>query len=59
VTSNSFYNSNVAPFQTNIGPALEACASPGLFYEAGVDDNLASDLQTLFNTVTQTAHLTN
>ncbi len=37
---------------------LQACASPGLFYQAGLDDNLSSDLQNLFQTAVATAHLT-
>ncbi len=66
VTSNTWYEDWIEPFNTNpptnsqISTNLQACASPGLFYDAGVDSsNLGVDLQTLFNTVTATAHLTN
>jgi hypothetical protein len=66
VTSNTWYEDWIEPFNTNpptnsqIATNLETCASSGLFYDAGVDSsNLGSDLQTLFNTVTATAHLTN
>ena len=59
VPSNSFYVSNVEPFQPNIGSALQACALPNLFYDAGIGSDLGAALQMLFNTVTQTAHLTN
>ena len=59
VTSNTWYEDWIAPFQSQIGPELEACASPGLFYDAGLDSsNLGGALQALFNTVVQTAHLT-
>ncbi len=59
VTSNTWYENWIAPFQSQIATNLQACASPGLFYDAGVDSsNLGGDLQALFNTVTQTAHLT-
>jgi hypothetical protein len=59
VTSNSWYVDWIEPFQSQIGPELQACASPGLFYDAGLDSsNLGGALQTLFNTVVQTAHLT-
>jgi Flp pilus assembly protein TadG len=65
VTSNTWYEDWIAPFnpappaQSQIATNLEACASPGLFYDAGVDaTNLGGDLQALFNTVVQTAHLT-
>ena len=66
VTSNAWYEDWIEPFNENpptnsqISTNLETCASPGLFYDAGVDSsNLGADLQTLFNTVTATAHLTN
>jgi len=59
VTANSWYVDWIEPFQSQIGPKLEACASPGLFYDAGLDSsNLGGALQALFNTVVQTAHLT-
>ncbi|MGO9770555.1 MAG: pilus assembly protein, partial [Roseiarcus sp.] len=65
VTANTWYVTWIEPFnipdpvQTQIATNLQACASPGLFYDAGVDSSqLGSDLQALFNTVVQTAHLT-
>jgi hypothetical protein len=59
VTANTWYVDWIEPFQSQIGPQLEACASPGLFYDAGVDSsNIGGALQALFNTVVQTAHLT-
>jgi Flp pilus assembly protein TadG len=65
VTSNTWYVNWIEPFnvpdpvQTQIATNLQACASPGLYYDAGVDSSqLGSDLQALFNTVVQTAHLT-
>ena len=60
VTANTWYVDWIEPFQPSIATNLQACASPGLFYDAGVDSsNLGGALQTLFNTVVQTAHLTN
>jgi hypothetical protein len=51
-----FYVSYVEPFQPNIPSALQACASPGLFYQAGVDDDLSADFASLFiTTMSQTA----
>jgi len=66
VTSNTWYVDWVEPFNDVAPPTssqiytnLQACASPGLFYDAGLDSsNLGQDLQSLFNTVVQTAHLT-
>ena len=37
VPANSWYVSHIAPIQSEIGPALQACASPGLFYDAAID----------------------
>jgi Flp pilus assembly protein TadG len=59
VPANSWYESWIAPIQSDIGPALQACASPGLFYDAGLDSsNLGQDLAALFAAVTQSGHLT-
>jgi hypothetical protein len=58
VTSNAWYNSWIAPFQTSIGPALEACASSGLFYDAAIGSDLGAALSSLFASVTQSGHLT-
>jgi Flp pilus assembly protein TadG len=59
VPANSWYESWIAPIQSDIGPALQACASPGLFYDAGLDStDLGQDLAALFAAVTQSGHLT-
>ena len=59
VPANSWYETYIAPIQSDIGPALQACASPGLFYDAGLDSsNLGQDLSALFAAVTQSGHLT-
>ena len=34
VPTDSWYQGHIAPIQSDIGPALQACASPGLFYDA-------------------------
>jgi Flp pilus assembly protein TadG len=65
VTNDSWYNSYVEPINVNpvsnsqIRDNLEACASTSLYAEAGVGDDLGTALTNLFNTVTNTAHLTN
>jgi len=59
VTANSFYNTHVAPFQSSISPALQACASPGLFYDASIGADLGAALSALFAAVTHSGHLTN
>jgi hypothetical protein len=56
-TSNSWYNSWVAPIQSNIGPRLEACASPGLYYEVTTDGDISAAMNALFQEAVSTAHL--
>jgi hypothetical protein len=58
VPANSWYQSWIAPIQSDIGPALQACASPGLFYDAAIGSDLGAALVNLFNAVTQPGHLT-
>ena len=59
VPANSWYESWIAPIQSDIGPALQACATPGLFYDAGLDSsNLGADLVKLFNAASQSGYLT-
>jgi Flp pilus assembly protein TadG len=58
VPADSWYTSHIAPFQSNIGPALQACASPGLFYDAAIGSDLGQALAALFAAVTQSGHLT-
>jgi hypothetical protein len=58
VPANSWYESWIAPIQSDIGPALQACASPGLFYDAAIGADLGQALSALFAAVTQSGHLT-
>ena len=59
VPKNWWYSTMIGPFQSNIGPALQACASPGLYYDAAIGDDLGAALSKLFNIVTQQASLSN
>lgn len=56
--TNSFYNSNIAPFQPNIAPAAQACASPGLYFQVNTDGDISAAMTALFQKVVATAHLT-
>jgi Flp pilus assembly protein TadG len=56
--SNSFYTSNVAPFQPNIGTTLQSCASSGLYAEVTTDQDISAALTALFINAVNTAHLT-
>jgi Flp pilus assembly protein TadG len=56
--TNAWYNSYVAPFQPNIGPNLQSCASPGLYFQVTVDQDISAAMIALFNNAVATAHLT-
>jgi len=56
--TNAWYNSWIAPFQSQIGPNLQSCASPGLFFSVTTDGDIAAAMQTLFAQAIATARLT-
>ncbi len=56
--SNSWYNSYVAPYQSQIGPNLQSCASPNLFFAVTTDGDITAAMQALFQTAVTTARLT-
>ena len=61
--SNSWYNTYIAPLTTpsapqdNIGARLEACASPGLYYEVTTGGDISAAMNALFQEAVSTAHL--
>ena len=55
--SNSWYNSYVAPYQSQIGPNLQSCASSGLFFSVTTDGDIAAAMQTLFQQAVTTARI--
>lgn len=57
VGSNSWYNTWVAPFQSQIGPNLESCASPGLYFAITTNGDITSAMNTLFQQAVATARL--
>ena len=59
VPTNSWYASWIAPFQSKISTQLQSCATTGLFYQAAIGEDLGAALSNLFESVTQTARLTN
>jgi len=56
--TNAWYNSWVAPFQSQIAPNIESCASPGLFFSVTTDGDITGAMQTLFAQAIATARLT-
>jgi Flp pilus assembly protein TadG len=56
--TNDYYNQAIAPLASNIGPSLQACASPGLYFEVNQSGDMSAALQTLFRQSVTSAHLT-
>ncbi len=56
--TNSWYNDWIAPFQSQIGPNMESCASPGMFFSVTTDGDITAAMQTLFQQAVAAARLT-
>ena len=56
--TNSWYNEWIAPFQNQISPNMESCASPGMFFSVTTDGDITAAMQTLFAQAIATARLT-
>jgi len=56
--TNSFYNSNIAPFQPSIATAAQACASSGLYTQVNTGGDITGALTNLFQVAVTTARLT-
>ncbi len=56
--TNSWYNSWIAPFQSQIAPNMESCASPGMFFSVTTDGDITAAMQTLFQQAVAAARLT-
>ena len=55
--TNSWYNTYIAPFQSQIGATLQSCASPGLCFEVNTNQDISAAMNTLFDNAVQTAFL--
>jgi Flp pilus assembly protein TadG len=56
--TNSWYNDWVAPFQSQISPNMESCASPGMFFSVTTDGDITAAMQTMFQQAVAAARLT-
>jgi Flp pilus assembly protein TadG len=55
---NSAYESEVKPIAHNIAPAMQACASPGLYFEVSPNQGISEAMQALFQKAVGEARLT-
>jgi hypothetical protein len=54
------YTQLVQPYANNIAPALQACASPGFFFQADYSSEILTAVQTMFaQAIAQSARLSN
>lgn len=58
ITANSWYNQWIAPFSTEINPAMKACASDGLFFEVSPSDGISEAMNALFLLIVNSPRLT-
>lgn len=55
---NAWSQQNVVPYLGQIEPALQSCASSGLYYKVTSDDDITAALNKLFAQAVATAHIT-
>jgi Flp pilus assembly protein TadG len=55
--TNAWYNTWISPFQSNIEPTLQSCASPGLYNKVQTGGDISAALSRLFQLAVATAHL--
>lgn len=55
--TNGFYMAYVDPFVNTINPAMQACASPGLFFEVSPTQGISQAMTALFTKVVANAHI--
>jgi hypothetical protein len=56
--TNAWYVSYISPFQPQIGPNLQNCASPGLYFKVTTNGDISAAMSQLFQEAVATAHLT-
>jgi Flp pilus assembly protein TadG len=55
--TNSWYNEWIAPFQSQISPNMQSCASPGLFFQVTTDGDITTAMAQLFEIAISQARL--
>lgn len=56
--TNSWYNTWIKPWQSEIGPKMQACASPDLYFEVSPTQGISDAMNALFKKAMAQAHLT-
>ncbi len=58
LTTNSWYNTWIKPFQSEIPARMQDCASPGLYFEVSPTQGIADAMSALFQKAVASARLT-
>ena len=56
--ANDWYNTWISPFASKIAPAMEKCASPGLYFEVSPTEGIAEAMNALFLKAVAEARIT-
>ncbi|WP_315835356.1 pilus assembly protein TadG-related protein [Bradyrhizobium prioriisuperbiae] len=57
--TNSWYNTWIAPFSSEIATNMQSCASPGFYFEVSPTQGISDAMTALFQKAVAQAHLTN
>lgn len=55
---NAWYNTWIKPFQSQIATKMQACASPGLYFEVSPTQGISDAMNALFLRIIQSPLLT-
>ncbi|MDR3494870.1 MAG: pilus assembly protein TadG-related protein [Ancalomicrobiaceae bacterium] len=58
LTDNDWYNSWIKPFQSQIATNMQACASPGLYFEVSPSQGISTAMNALFQKAVGSARIT-
>jgi len=57
--TNTWYMNHVSSYQAQIGPTLQACASPGLYFAVATGGDITAAMTALFNSAVKSAFISN
>lgn len=57
--TNAFYNQHLAKYQSQLATEMEACASPGLFFEVSPSEGISDAMAALFTRVVSVVRISN
>jgi hypothetical protein len=55
---NDWYNDWIKPFQSDIGPRMQACATPGYYFEVSPTEGISAAMDKLFRKIVLTPRIT-